>query len=194
MYVCNVSIRWAYARNMKLLTLLAAIGVTSVPPQSAIVYVGGQPLAERAVIIGGRTYLPVRAIAEELGASVDYNARQRTVTINRQQRPTLEDLVGFTIRNGQDPLENIITSSNAEFLARRIGLRADVTEALGRQLIQHCVEWEENIYDIWLSFTLFSNYETCIWAGAAEGDDASWADLRTLGLHCLTLSMWHQRP
>jgi hypothetical protein len=39
------------------------------------------------VIVNGRTFVPVRFVAEILGAKVDYDAATRTVTITRDLLP-----------------------------------------------------------------------------------------------------------
>lgn len=70
-------------------TVLAASGSTLVELQigSRIARVNGQPvtLDVPAMIIGGRTLVPLRFISESLGASVEWNAATRTVIITSGQ-------------------------------------------------------------------------------------------------------------
>ncbi|MCL2200325.1 MAG: stalk domain-containing protein [Oscillospiraceae bacterium] len=45
-----------------------------------------RPLDVPAQIIGGRTYLPVRAVTEALGASVEWNPHTRGITVRSEER------------------------------------------------------------------------------------------------------------
>lgn len=57
-------------------SVLAAAGRISV-------YVDGRPVQAQAIVRDGVTYLPVRAVAEALGVSVQYDAGTRAVYIQR---------------------------------------------------------------------------------------------------------------
>lgn len=48
-----------------------------------LVYVNDKPVAAAAIVRDGRALLPLRAIAESLGASVSYDPRTRIVTVRR---------------------------------------------------------------------------------------------------------------
>jgi hypothetical protein len=57
-------------------SVLAAAGRISV-------YVDGRPVQAQAIVRDGVTYLPVRAVAEALGVSVQYDSGARAVYIQR---------------------------------------------------------------------------------------------------------------
>jgi len=64
------------------------LGTTSIVlrigAMSATVDGVAKPLTVPATILGGRTMIPVRFVAENLGCTVGWNALARTVTITRQ--------------------------------------------------------------------------------------------------------------
>jgi len=77
---------------LTLLTLLtaAAWGVTKA--HATRVYVNGLPLREPAVVKDGVTYVPLRAVAESLGCTVDYDPRAGVFVWGGAQSPHLPGL------------------------------------------------------------------------------------------------------
>ena len=65
---------------------LALAGGVIATGRGVAVYVHGQPVAAQGIIQNGVTYLPVRAVAEALGVSVQWDPQARAVYVG--ERPT----------------------------------------------------------------------------------------------------------
>lgn len=63
------------------------------------VKVNGVSLADQGILYQDRTYLPVRAVTEALGAAVDYDAESRTVFV--------------TASTSSNPVDNVVTLAEA---------------------------------------------------------------------------------
>ncbi len=82
------------------------------------------------VIVNGRTLVPVRAIAEALGAQVDWNNDTRQVTISKNDRSVVMTIgaVDYTVNGQAKTMEAAPSITNGRTL---VPLRA-VSEALGK--------------------------------------------------------------
>lgn len=65
------------------LICLVVAGSVLAAAERISVYVDGRPVQAQAIVRDGVTYLPVRAVAEALGVSVQYDAGARAVYIQR---------------------------------------------------------------------------------------------------------------
>ncbi|MDQ2986913.1 MAG: copper amine oxidase N-terminal domain-containing protein [Armatimonadota bacterium] len=178
---------------MKSLIVLSIVGLTTSAPQTVVVYISGQPLGGRAIIVDGKAYLPVRAVAENLQANVDYDIGQRRITITRQGRPTEQDLFSFAIRNGL-PTSHIITQAKADSIVQLIIRNADTNKAGGRRIIDRAYTWRKDVCSVWESSSLAHELESEIQLGNVEFDDKFLTSLNDLGMHTLMLATWHERP
>jgi hypothetical protein len=78
------SVAWKAASRSIMIQLDTTRIVLRIGAMSATVDGVTKPLAVPATILGGRTMVPVRFVAENLGCTVGWNALARTVTITRQ--------------------------------------------------------------------------------------------------------------
>jgi len=71
------------------LTLLALLltAVAYAGLRATRVYVNGLPLRDRAIVEHGVTYVPLRAVAESLGCTVDYDPKHGVLIWGGQQSP-----------------------------------------------------------------------------------------------------------
>lgn len=62
----------------------------------AAIFINGQhvPAMPKSYVEGGRTYVPLRYITEELGFTVDWIEEQQAIIIQRKNFPTLKLFVG----------------------------------------------------------------------------------------------------
>jgi len=65
-----------------------------ITPATLAVIVGGSTLRERALLVHQRALLPIRAVAEALGARVDYRSATRTIVVNAPGRPPITLRIG----------------------------------------------------------------------------------------------------
>jgi hypothetical protein len=78
------SVTWKTASRSIMIQLGTTSIVLRIGAMSATVDGVAKPLTVPATILGGRTMVPVRFVAENLGCVVGWNALARTVTITRQ--------------------------------------------------------------------------------------------------------------
>jgi hypothetical protein len=78
------SVTWKAASRNIMIQLGTTSIVLRIGAMSATVDGVAKPLTVPASILGGRTMVPVRFVAENLGCTVGWNALARTVTITRQ--------------------------------------------------------------------------------------------------------------
>ncbi|HZL82319.1 MAG TPA: copper amine oxidase N-terminal domain-containing protein [Candidatus Deferrimicrobium sp.] len=78
------SVTWKAASRNIMIQLGTTSIVLRIGAMSATVDGVAKPLTVPATILGGRTMVPVRFVAENLGCTVGWNALARTVTITRQ--------------------------------------------------------------------------------------------------------------
>jgi len=60
---------------LTLLALLLTAAAWAVASRATRVYINGLPLREHAFVQNGVTYVPLRAVAESLGCTVDYDPK-----------------------------------------------------------------------------------------------------------------------
>ncbi len=76
------------SKILLLLLILSSFIFTGFKPQRDIkIYINGQVVEsdQPPLLIDNRTFVPIRVIAEDLGATVDYNNKDRIVTIRRDK-------------------------------------------------------------------------------------------------------------
>lgn len=94
----------------KLILTAAAMIMLTVPVMAAdavTVYSNGNEVADKGIIIDGRTMVPVRGVFEYMGYSVEYNANTKTATLTNTKKETT-----ITLTNGENTFtvnDNVIT-------------------------------------------------------------------------------------
>lgn len=84
----------------KLILTAAAMIMLTVPVMAAdavTVYSNGNEVADKGIIIDGRTMVPVRGVFEYMGYSVEYNANTKTATLTNTKKETT-----ITLTNGEN--------------------------------------------------------------------------------------------
>jgi len=92
---------------MKKLILTAAavlmITATAMADENITVYSNGNEVADKGVIIDGRTMVPVRGVFEYMGYTVDWDADTKTATLTNEKSSTVIALtngeVSFTVND-----------------------------------------------------------------------------------------------
>ncbi|MCH5187903.1 MAG: hypothetical protein J1F63_05825 [Oscillospiraceae bacterium] len=72
--------------------------VLTIGAESALVDGVSKPLMKPAMIIDGRTLIPIRFVAEELGYGVDWDSNTRTVIISSSDDETDDTITGYATR------------------------------------------------------------------------------------------------
>jgi len=89
--------------------LILALAVPVVADSPILVYVNGKQVGE-GVLIGDRTYVPIRAVSEALGAKVDWDGSVRISDLKRPEINTPE--IKQIINDALDLLEEQDTASS----------------------------------------------------------------------------------
>ena len=87
------------AMVMILLFVTNSVGYADTKNDAGIT-VGGQALDLKAMESGGQIYLPLRALCEALGYSVEWSGESRTVTVRTEEKTVLFDPGNNTVNDG----------------------------------------------------------------------------------------------
>lgn len=94
----------------KLIITAAAMLMLTIPvmaDDTVTVYSNGNEVADKGIIIDGRTMVPVRGVFEYMGYDVEWNSNTKTATLTNTKKETVITLTGgestFTVN------ENVIT-------------------------------------------------------------------------------------
>ena len=177
---------------MKFLIVLSMFGLTAGVRRTASVYISGLPISERAIILDGKAYLPVRDVAENLHANVDYDNKQRRITITRRTRPLLLDLMLFATRHDR-PVTDIIMPSRADQIVRLITIYANKNVEDAGAIIAEADTWRNDRFSVWQSTWLARRLESAMLTDEVEFNHTMIGVLEELLRHSLILSLWYER-
>lgn len=86
-----------------------------------------------AIIINGRTFVPVRFISESLGANVDWNDREKTVIINTNDNPAVSESDNTSVQKSTQPSASASGQEDNINLGSLMGASVNkVTELFGQ--------------------------------------------------------------
>ncbi len=92
---------------------LLSVGLTA-NAQDANVYVNGQKIDSQAYIIDDRVYVPLRAVSETLGASVQWDNSTRSAIVEQSE----DDIVINTIKNVSESVVTIVGNYSSPYLSQ----------------------------------------------------------------------------
>ena len=85
---------------MKPILAFLILGIPALSQDGVQVYVNGRLIPERSVIVDNKSYLPSRAVAEYLNATVDYDAQSKRVDITTGGVTKESDIQRALVQNG----------------------------------------------------------------------------------------------
>lgn len=118
---------------------LTSLGNVEVIPVENVLFVKGNAKFDTPPVIKeGRTLIPVRAISEAMGADVDYNSEEQTVTITKDGKVMVFNLTDGTVSVNESeaaidvPAEimNNRTMVPLRFIAEQLGLTVEWDQEL----------------------------------------------------------------
>ncbi len=112
--------------------------VDAIPVENVIIVNGDAKFDTPPVIKEGRTVIPVRAISEGMGAEVEWNEEEKTVTITKDDKVIVFNLTEETVYVGDVettidvPAEimNNRTMIPLRFIAEQLGLKVEYNEEM----------------------------------------------------------------
>lgn len=158
----------------------AAVATPSMPKNTMTVYVNGQRIYADNYIIDDTTYLPIRAVADSLGATISFDAIAKTATITVPQKT---NVITETVKEKDVAMSNyLIASIYAANMTRTMFFIETDTKYLltndtqqNRELLAYYIEelrgYADTIYNLKLDLlynladdatALANNAEKCI--------------------------------
>jgi hypothetical protein len=91
-----------------IVALILALALPASAENPVKVFVNGVQLPTEAVIINDRVYVPLRAVSESMGATVEWGEENRVVLVQENPSPKLKRP---PIENGDEKFERIVTEA-----------------------------------------------------------------------------------
>jgi len=110
-----------------ILVLAASATASASAPRPVRIEVDGRPLAMRALVRDGRVYVPLRAVAQTLGARVAYDARRHLVLIVAPSPPASRAAAGVHVTEVSPPDGTTVSSAFPTIRARLAGIPTGAT-------------------------------------------------------------------
>jgi len=178
---------------MKILTLISLLGLVASPPQTAVVFVGDVQLEDSAIFVNGKAYLPVRGVAESLGADVDYDKQAQRITVLRHQRPTsLFELMIAAKKQELDP-SDVMRNERAEMIVSRIVRDTNRIDRRGAELVSVALKWRDDPWSLRLSLAVLRGLEAGITSNVVEKNEETMSAIVDVDQHLSILIAWHER-
>ncbi|MBS7221399.1 MAG: YHYH domain-containing protein [Clostridiales bacterium] len=128
----------------------AAVATPSMPKNTMTVYVNGQRIFADNYIIDDTTYLPIRAVADSLGATISFDAIAKTATITVPQKT---NVITETVKEKDVAMSNyLIASIYAANISREMQM---IETDIYFLLTNNSMENRQNLYNAIVSLTYY---------------------------------------